>query len=69
MTKKTHRFFHYDPDSGRSDPIEPVRLEDGTEVLVPMEAVKKIKRDVYGFGPETSPESADQSIEEWEAEN
>lgn len=64
----THRFFHYDPDSGRSTPVEPVKLPDGTEALVPLDVYKAVKREVYGMPETIAPESADAAIRDWEKE-
>jgi hypothetical protein len=36
MTNKEHRFFHYDLDTGKSTPVEPVRVGN-VEFLVPVQ--------------------------------
>jgi hypothetical protein len=40
-----HRLFHYDPDTGRSTPIEEVKLEDGTIALVPVATKEETEED------------------------
>lgn len=64
----THRFFHYDPDSGESTPVQPVKLPDGREALVPVEVYDQIKREVYGVGGSVAPQSADEAIRHWKSE-
>lgn len=38
---KIHRHFHYNPDTGRSTPVEPVKLPDGGEILIPVQLNEK----------------------------
>ena len=65
----THRHFHYDPDTGRSTPVQPVKLPDGREALVPLDVYEQVKREAYGLDVGVSPESADATIEAWEVED
>lgn len=67
MTHRTHRYFHYDPDSGKSTPVHPVQVEGG-EILIPLDAYQQIKREIYGL-ENFHPEVADATIETWEKED
>jgi hypothetical protein len=66
MAKKEHRHFHYDPDTGKSTPVQPVKVKGG-EVLIPLDAYKQIKRDAYGLD-DVHPDVADSTIDNWESE-
>lgn len=63
-----HRFFHYNPDTGTSIPVQPVRLPGGREALVPLEVYHQIKRDIYGLGF-VHPDCADATIRSLEDES
>jgi hypothetical protein len=38
---KTHRTFHYDPDTGRSTPVEEIELPNGDRALIPIQLNEK----------------------------
>lgn len=64
----THRHFHYNPDTGESTPVEPIKLPDGRTALVPLEVIKQIKRQIYRL-EKVHPDCADATIEAWELDD
>ncbi|HEY9299837.1 MAG TPA: hypothetical protein VIQ31_26445 [Phormidium sp.] len=66
MAEPIHRYFHYDVDTGKSTPVEPVKFKDGREVLVPKGTTQQIKKEVYSIPNTVSDESANSAIENWE---
>lgn len=49
--------------------MEPIKLPDGREALVPLEIYKAIEREIHEMPEGISPESADAAINNWNSDD